>query len=579
LVRRSPLVAFAVAAVLIAVIAALLMVRPRDASPPTLRIQPLTSTGDVRFPSISPDGHFVAYVRHGAIWVRQLPFDDRVRVVPLAPETAVKAVAEQIGRDYRSLTITPDGKAIDFVVLEGTRSDLWRVPLLGGAPNQIGTNVWSAVGWSPDRSHMAFIRRYEHGRTALIVADAEGTRERTVLTKAPPAYLANNNAGGAPSSRPSWSVDGKSIAVVVFALSAERLDSPYEISVVEVATGVETRTMVRQDTMLRTVAWLSPTRLLIEAGNHVEPSGNTTLWSVDRNVHEWIPITREFATFQDADLTADRQTAVATRSEKRTGVWVGDSTGQHLALRIPESAAGASDPVVDDEGGVLYSAMTGDGYVGLYRLDSGQSEPSLIASRIPGFFSATPDGRTVVFTGPSPFPLYRANKDGTNIVKLVEKNAFGLTVTPDAKTVLFSPAEPGLFTVPLQGGAVRKISNRLVTVTQRVSPDGKRVAFQTDTQGVGILCELPACSNSREIPLPPGDATWRWAPDGRGFAYINEADGRNLWEHPVDGGRDRPLTKLDDARIIDFAWSSSGKLLVLSRGQWRNDAILLGGLR
>jgi hypothetical protein len=94
-----------------------------------------------------------------------------------------------------------------------------------------------------------------------------------------------------------------------------------------------------------------------------------------------------------------------------------------------------------------------------------------------------------------------------------------------------------------------------------VSPDGRRILFQSETPGTRTLCDLPDCTNARLLELRSG----QWTPDSQGVAYINDQDHRNLWKQPLDGGPPQPLTRFADAQILDFAWSPDGKRLVLSR--------------
>jgi Tol biopolymer transport system component len=119
------------------------------------------------------------------------------------------------------------------------------------------------------------------------------------------------------------------------------------------------------------------------------------------------------------------------------------------------------------------------------------------------------------------------------------------------------------------------LSKRYVKNGPTVSPDGHRLLFATDSPGVVVLCDLPDCTNPKDLKLNG----WKWAPDGRGVAYINEQDHRNLWEQPLDGTPSYPLTRFGDAQILDFAWSPDGKRLALSRGKWYDDIILIKGLR
>jgi Tol biopolymer transport system component len=108
-----------------------------------------------------------------------------------------------------------------------------------------------------------------------------------------------------------------------------------------------------------------------------------------------------------------------------------------------------------------------------------------------------------------------------------------------------------------------------------VSPNGRRVLFVSSKPTICTLCDLPDCTNVKQLALK----SWRWAPDSQGVAYINQQDGRNLWEQPLDGGPPHALTHFPDAQILDFAWSPDGKRLALSRGRRSDDIVLLTGLR
>src|SRR5207244_12348855 len=91
---------------------------------------------------------------------------------------------------------------------------LWRVPFLGAPPRKLIDKVSSAVGWSPDGRHMAFIRQQTRiGVTELVVADEDGRGERTLATRRLPLqFLSIANGPVPPSSAPAWTPDGRAIA-------------------------------------------------------------------------------------------------------------------------------------------------------------------------------------------------------------------------------------------------------------------------------------------------------------------------------------------------------------------------------
>jgi serine/threonine protein kinase/Tol biopolymer transport system component len=531
---------------------------------PDLQIQPLTLRGDASFGAISPDGKFVAYVRRNAgMWVRQTATENDVQVAPYVQ-----------GRSYQALTITPDGNSVDFVAGEGPYRDLWRVPLLGGSPRRLVSDVWSAPGWSPDGRRMAFVRtKGGVGDTSVIIADQDGTHERVLVTRRPPRDFPNILTGGT-TNRPAWSADGKRLILV-----GQSAGDPAstEMVVVDATAGDELRTLPIEDGLALEAAWLDDTHVMLNSSTSF--NSLTGVWVVDITSGKWTPVTREFTQFRWVSLTADRRMGVATRTIKRSGIWLGSASGEDGRFVVPESGAAAGHPVVDDAGGVVYVAYAGNGASTLYRLAPGASTPTALGdggTYGAGGSAATADGRVVVFNSSPEAPLYRVNADGTGLAKLVDRNAKWPAITPDGRTVLFSLfGVPGLHSVPLAGGAVRKVSDHWVGSSVSVSPDGRRLLFVSSKLGICTLCDLPDCTNANQLEL----RSWRWAPDSQGVAYINPQDGRNLWEQPLDGSPPRALTHFPDAQILDFAWSPDGKRLVLSRGRRSDDIVLLTGLR
>ena len=62
-------------------------------------------------------------------------------------------------------------------------------------------------------------------------------------------------------------------------------------------------------------------------------------------------------------------------------------------------------------------------------------------------------------------------------------------------------------------------------------------------------------------------------------ASVVEAGTENLFEYPLDGSERRQLTQFDEPFIGDFAWSSDGKRIVMARGKFESDVVLLRDFR
>ena len=108
-----------------------------------------------------------------------------------------------------------------------------------------------------------------------------------------------------------------------------------------------------------------------------------------------------------------------------------------------------------------------------------------------------------------------------------------------------------------------------------MSPDGRRVLFETDKPGVVALCDLTDCANPKELSLTERRSGLPTVP---GVAYVKDAT--TIMEQPLDGNPPRQIAHLEgDEPIINFRWSPDGSRLATSRGRYPNDLILIKGLR
>jgi serine/threonine protein kinase len=164
--------------------------RPQTAaSSTTLRY--LTFSGNDYSPSVSPDGHTVAFVsgRDGKtrIWLKQLESGSETLLTD--------------GPDDQWPRFSPDGGWIVFI----RNRTAYRVPSLGGEPRRVLDNVDDA-GWSPDGRELAFVRFStvvpNVGTDLGIISVQDGTSR--LIHRFPNQMLRS----------PTWAPDGSAIALV-----------------------------------------------------------------------------------------------------------------------------------------------------------------------------------------------------------------------------------------------------------------------------------------------------------------------------------------------------------------------------
>jgi hypothetical protein len=168
----------------------------------------------------------------------------------------------------------------------------------------------------------------------------------------------------------------------------------------------------------------------------------------------------------------------------------------------------------------------------------------------------------------------------------------GMRLTPavasDEEVFGYSPAfeSPGgaAFAFPSQADAAaagdaanalglsitRVVDERSHNYHARPSPDGTRVAFDSDRDGErGVFV---ADANGRNLRRISGDgfaAVPNWSPDGRWLSYVHaEADNKdvwNLWMQNVDSGETRRLTSNTTGRPLGGTWFPDGRRIAYAR--------------
>ncbi|HSG01871.1 MAG TPA: hypothetical protein VLA20_12100, partial [Vicinamibacterales bacterium] len=71
-----------------------------------------------------------------------------------------------------------------------------------------------------------------------------------------------------------------------------------------------------------------------------------------------------------------------------------------------------------------------------------------------------------------------------------------------------------------------------------------------------------------------------WSSDGESVVYVEQVGGTgNLWVQPLDGSPPRQLTHFDSDTIDSFSRAPGGTELVISRGRFTSDIVLLRNFR
>ena len=548
----------------------------RVASPfQTMRIVRLTSSGNAGSVNISPDGKYVAYRLRAddglqSLWVKQLATGTTLQIVPPA------AVA------YAGTTFSLDSNLV-YYVASGT---LYQVPVIGGAPKKLLTDISGPVTQSPDGSRFAFVRRDDEN-SDLIVANVDGTGTYVLARRTKPEWFDEQG--------PSWSPDGKTIACGGGGSAPVFMNTVFAV---DVNSHAVSRLTNKNWAEVKRVRWLGDGgRLVVLAIDSALEF--TQIWEVSYPSGEVNRVTNDLkghGTF-DLGLTADDKTIAAVASSDVSRIWTlraNDEADQPQQVTTgPERDDGRFGMAWTPDGRIVYASMAGGSWDIWITNADGSNQRKLADVQADSFPIISPDGRYVVFKAQGrddTSHLYRMEMDGGTPRQLTNSNDHAASFSPDGRWVFYSGNDgkhpEALWKVSIDGGEPVSLTDYKSEYPE-VSPDNRLVVCDFLDEGAGKrqwrigVISADGGPPIKVFDLPPqASHRVKWTRDGRSLLYVDTLKGAsNIWRLPLDGGQAVQVTNFKSDLIFKFDVSYNGKQFALARGTSTGDVILISDFR
>ncbi len=535
-----------------------------------IKIQKLTTTGNISQATISPDGKTVVYATFDstgkqALWTRRIGQSNALQLV--APDDV----------QYNAIVISPDNNSIYYGITSNKTQDILnKISIVGGVPRKITENLASTATFSPDGKRLAFVRDTPDKMRRLIIVNAEdGSDEKEI-------YAVSDNH---KLIEPKWSPDGKKFVFVASDVTEKgRYWGLAEIS----SEGGEVRQILPpQVGKVYTSNWLRDGSGLIICA---EPTGTrqTQLWRVNYPNGQVTRLTNDVSSYDDVNLSDDANTILTIQSEKNGDLWSVNWTMLQNTVRLTESQNFNGYFTVLPDGRILGEYIE-NGQFGLQFVNADGSNPQPVFAQINSERtpSVTPDGKSILFTSrrSGTQEIWRTDLDGRNPQKLTEEKSF-LSFpkqTLDGREIFFERYDGArwrLVKMPASGGEIVQIAPDYVGVYS-FSPDGNSFAYSyLDEQKKRWMVAIRNVSDNallRQFEISP-ISLLDWTPDGKNLIYNDSEtfrDGGSLWQQPLDGAPPKLILEAKEDRVYWAAWSPNKQKLYLTRGRTISNIVLL----
>ena len=579
--RKLGLVAVMASVVVFAVVLGWALLRPRNVAsrnPPlfdlnNVSLHKITSSGNIVYGLISPDGQFIAYStlddnHRYALWLQRAGSKEALQLVaPTVDPVGPASISHDDNWIYYGQQSLDDS---------GRRLSLYRMPILGGTPRKLMDGMHVFADLSPDDRRILLHRFTPGGGIQVVSVDAfDGSDERIIAS--------SNSASDYMGSR--WSPDGRRL---LFFRSEQRADGNYW-SVCEMPSegGAAKTILAPAPRKIWFVGWADNGRGIVMNATDLATK-LPQLYYLAYPTGETHRITNDLVSY--TTISVGGESIMAGKVERQSKIWLLDwprvtTTRQIIDRDIADGLSWTPDSHIiydaNDDGGSHLWIADGQGN------QRQQLSPESSDERQP---SVSPDGKLITFiskrTGSS--ALWVTDLDGRNARQLT---ASGVTpwrpqFTPDGRSVVFlmdHASRTVLARIGVEGGEPAIVVDDLNGDSFfDISPDGRRLAYSVkdrvrDVRHI-VIRPIEGDGERKYFDVDPQYFV-RWTPDGKSIAYGSvPEDGKSgaaLWLQSINGGPARQVFNATPDLIYWIAWSRDGKQLLASHGRFTTDIVLL----
>lgn len=549
----------------------------------------LFSSGSLLGVVASPDGKYIGIVERNSdgdsISLKQTGSENTIKVLPKSNLTIA------------GISFSPESENIFYTAYPKDGSSprvagLYKIPILGGAPQEILKDIDSPVAVSNDGKRLAFTRnKLDVKKSVLVISEADGSNEKELKER--------DLRDGFSNFGVSWSPNGNLISAVIRDTADEKL--PTKLVVIDAETS-EQKVLSEENWL-----WIGRTRWLkdgsgiaLVAYGSQSPNITDEIWFVSYPDGNAKRISNGIKGIIGFSLTDDLNSIFATRMTRITSSYVAPIGDLENVTEISKTADEASlfslgtDWTTD--GKLIYS-RTLNGNADIWTMDSdGSNQKQLTSDKSADFAPRVSSGGTKIFflsNRDGSIGIWRIDSNGENPTKIIEEKGIGsLSVSRTDDKIYFSaksPVEPFnvLWKADSSGENITPLT-KTRTYGGKVSPDGKSIfAFFPDANEdandvtkplkltvlsaeTGEIVKQFASLKSRTLPMI------EWMSDSKSFLILEKGNGKSsLSKQDLDTEEPKRLKEWKEDSVYQIAVSKEGEKVFFDKGKEVNGVIQL----